>query len=290
MSSEIFDPNKIPAVNLFGPGSQPENAEDNYDYMPMPSGMSTFNQPVLPEPEELGDISEALTLLLRVVEGLENFTTSAANSLFCLDHLSANQTTMINQILGVGEVSVTIDGGAIVEVQESVMAGLWRIRHLDNSGQVVRDELEVGPIPSIVSQSAFQNAAQQVDLSIEGITGLINSPALLVELNDKVSNHQGGELPHVINLSLLPLSPEDLLLIGQRLGVGPVTILSRGYGNCRIGSTACNGVWWIKYYNSEDVLILNTIEVVDIPGVAIAAAEDIADSAHRLREILDIYQ
>ena len=74
------------------------------------------------------------------------------------------------------------------------------------------------------------------------------------------------------------------------MGVGPVTILSRGYGNCRIGSTAKRNGWWIKFYNSQDALILNTIEIVDIPSVAIAAPEDIADSADRLNEILEMYR
>jgi hydrogenase-1 operon protein HyaF len=49
-------------------------------------------------------------------------------------------------------------------------------------------------------------------------------------------------------------------------------------------------VWWVKFYNSEDALILNTIEIVDVPEVARAAAEDLADSAERLKEILEIYQ
>jgi hydrogenase-1 operon protein HyaF len=49
-------------------------------------------------------------------------------------------------------------------------------------------------------------------------------------------------------------------------------------------------VWWVKYYNSEDALILNSIEIVDVPEVACAAVEDLADSAERLAEILEVYQ
>ena len=71
--------------------------------------------------------------------------------------------------------------------------------------------------------------------------------------------------------------------------MGPTTILSRGYGNCRIGATAKEGVWWIKYYNSQDALILNTIEIVQIPEVALAAPEDIADTAERVAEIGKLY-
>jgi hydrogenase-1 operon protein HyaF len=36
-------------------------------------------------------------------------------------------------------------------------------------------------------------------------------------------------------------------------------------------------------------LILNTLEVVEMPGVVAAAPEDLADSAERLAEILEPY-
>jgi hydrogenase-1 operon protein HyaF len=49
-------------------------------------------------------------------------------------------------------------------------------------------------------------------------------------------------------------------------------------------------VWWVQYFNSQDMNILNTLEVVDVPAVACAAQEDINDSADRLSEILEIYQ
>jgi hydrogenase-1 operon protein HyaF len=37
------------------------------------------------------------------------------------------------------------------------------------------------------------------------------------------------------------------------------------------------------------VLILNTLEVVDVPAVVKAAPEDLVDSAERLKEILEPY-
>ncbi|MCG8082170.1 MAG: hydrogenase expression/formation protein, partial [Candidatus Thiodiazotropha taylori] len=68
-----------------------------------------------------------------------------------------------------------------------------------------------------------------------------------------------------------------------------LTILSRGYGNCRITSTAVQNVWWVQYFNSQDKNILNTIEIGAIPAVAAAAHEDVQDSAERLSEILEAY-
>ena len=114
----------------------------------------------------------------------------------------------------------------------------------------------------------------------------MNAPALLNELRGASANWRPGDEAHIINLTLLPVTHEDLDYLARQLGGGPVTILSRGYGNCRITSTALPCTWWVQYFNSTDQLILDTIEVVDVPVVALAADEDLADSVERLREWL----
>jgi hydrogenase-1 operon protein HyaF len=76
-------------------------------------------------------------------------------------------------------------------------------------------------------------------------------------------------------------------LMEQQLAGGCVLILSRGYGNCRILSTRVPNCWRVVYYNSSDTILLNTVEVTDIPEVACAALEDLRDSGARLREVLD---
>ena len=283
------DTNQIPVVNIFGPGSQPEETEGQLEYMPMPADMQTFAAPILPEPEELDDVSKGLELLNQVKEALVQYQQQGDEAIFDLTDLSRADIHLINQMLGMGEVSIIVDTLAPMEIQESILAGVWRIHHLDANKKVIKDCIEVASIPSCVYTLAFADAQSEIDTNTDNIAGLINSPSLLVELNDKVVNYNEQEPVHVVNLSLLPISPDDLNLLGARLGVGPITILSRGYGNCRIGSTACKSVWWIKYFNSEDALILNTIEVTNMPDVAVASAEDIADSAHRLAEILQVY-
>jgi hydrogenase-1 operon protein HyaF len=177
-----------------------------------------------------------------------------------------------------------------VQIQESVLTGVWRVQTFDAQQQLIADGIEVADIPSIVREHGFADVQTlNTDLSHLPI-GVLNAPALITEIAEKSASWEKGDLPHVINLSLLPLSTEDLAFLGERLGVGTITILSRGYGNCRIGSTRIPNVWWVKYYNSEDALILNSIEIVDVPEVACAASEDLADSAERLAEILEVYQ
>ena len=63
-------------------------------------------------------------------------------------------------------------------------------------------------------------------------------------------------------------------------------MISRGFGNCRITSTGARDVWRVQYFNSMNTLILNTIEVVDVPEVALAATEDLVDSRERLAELV----
>jgi hypothetical protein len=42
------------------------------------------------------------------------------------------------------------------------------------------------------------------------------------------------------------------------------------------------GVWRVQFFNSMDTLILDTLEVTDMPEVVLAAPEDLSDSARRL--------
>ena len=176
-------------------------------------------------------------------------------------------------------------------IQESVLAGVWRVRHFDASGLLTQDSIEVAPVPKLCRRHVFSHAAHRVEMQRETIpAGVLNAPPLLAEINDKIAEYRPGAENHVINLTLLPQTEEDLVFLIERLGEGRLTILSRGYGNCRITSTGTEHVWWVQYFNSQDKNILNTLEIGDVPAVALAAEEDIRDSAVRLNEILEIYQ
>jgi len=93
-----------------------------------------------------------------------------------------------------------------------------------------------------------------------------------------------------VNLSLLPLTAGDSALFEQQLGRGRVMVLSRGYGNCRIVNTRAAGIWRVTYFNSRDMIVLDTLEVGDVPEVACAARQDLEDSAERLAEMLQWVQ
>lgn len=267
-------------IPVVGVGSQPEE-DENLNYLEMPTGMATFRQAILPEQDDLADYPHVHTLLQQV----QNLLDAGAGHLD-LNASAVAERRLLNQILSDGEVSVLFDtrNGGHIEVQETSLPGVWWHRTLDANQTCVDETLEVGTIPQLVQQTTFANAAANFALPDVNTlpAGTINAPGLLAELHAAVSQQQFG---HVINLSLLPLSPEDLAFITACLGVGKTAILSRGYGNCRITATAIQNVWWVQYFNSTDTLILNTLEVVDVPLVACASAEDLADSRERLQEI-----
>jgi len=288
MSNDI--PIGIPTV--VGPGSQPADSDGaEISFMNLPSGMTTFESPIIPEPEDTKGMEQAITLAENIKLALDKQKADEPSITFELDTLDGKNRTFMDQLLGDGEVSVQCGGALNAQIQESVLAGLWRVHYLDEKQNIIRDTMEVGAIPSLISDMTFHNAAETLDTESFSIPeNVYNAPPLLVEISDKLSEVETSEEPHVINLSLLPHTDEDITFLSDCLGIGPTVILSRGYGNCRISSTTTNNVWWVQYFNSQDTLILNTIELSKVPAVALASNEDLEDSAERLDEILSIYR
>lgn len=275
----------IPVVP-YGPGSQPE--EEGAEYLPMPHEMQTFSMPGFQLEADPATLAAVCALFEDLRDAMRQTTVNGpGRPRITLTGMAPEVIELVNQSLGHGEVSIMVHEPVPMRMQETVYAGVWRVRELSPQGALQRDSLVAGAIPHAVQQSALLGAASGVkELPLRA--GLMNAPAILSELQDRSRRQRSGQPAHVINLSLLPVSPEDLEYLVEALGVGPVTMLSRGYGNCRITSTKLAHVWWVQYFNSMDQIILNTLEVVDVPEVALAAAEDYADSIERLGEWLAV--
>lgn len=277
------------SLPIIGQGSQPSEEDGvELDYLAMPEEMAVYRMPQVSVDLNAADLAQAKSVLQQLAADLAAYPKPAkANDLTDLDALNRQ---FVDEVLGEGEVSIICHGERTLRIQESVLAGVWRLQLLNAQQQMLADALEVGIIPGQLLQSAFTGAAGQIDTNWATLpAGVMNAPPLLAELNAKIAGYQAGAEAHTINLSLLPQTEQDLAFLDQRLGKGLVTILSRGYGNCRISSTNTKNVWWVQYFNSQDTLILNTLEVSAVPNVACASPEDIADSAERLQEILKVY-
>ncbi|MBP2305437.1 hydrogenase expression/formation protein [Azospirillum melinis] len=271
----------------FGPGSQPDASEEGLEYLPMPSGMRVY-EPHLPEVADPACAAAARDVLVRIQGALADWSPGEEIRI-PVDDLDAPILALVDEALGEGEVAVKVErAGDRLEIQEASLAGVWRVRAFGEGS--TRESLLVGAFPRVALNRAFTAMAPVVTgPTPTGLmpTGLMNGQPILTELLDRSAAWRLGDGPHAVNFSLLPHTPEDLAFVEQRLGVGATTILSRGYGNCRVTATATPNVWWVRYYNSVDTLILDTVEIVDVPAVVCAAVEDIADSAERLAEILD---
>ncbi|WP_295384048.1 hydrogenase expression/formation protein [uncultured Thiodictyon sp.] len=273
---------QIPS-GLVGPGSQPTEEDGAaLDYLPMPTTMGTYEPPSLPEPEALPALAPALALLELLQAALAAQRVADPPVVLNLALLDADNREFLEQTLGDGEVSALVAGREAARVQETRLAGVWWVRPVAGG-----DYLEVADLPALVRASAFHAAANQARLPVPLPAGVMNAPGVLAEVNAQVASREGGEPPHIVNLTLLPQTPEDLVCLAASLGAGPVTLLSRGYGNCRVAATGVRHCWRVQHYNSQEALILDSIEITPAPVSVLAAQEDLEDSAERLAEILE---
>lgn len=276
---------------IIGQGSQPKEADGvDLDFMRLPSAMTTYAMPQVSVALEPESIARVKAVLHEVQVALSSFVPNQDNS-FNVRHLTEQEQGFLNEILGEGEVSIIQNDDLNTQIQESVLAGVWRVRCFEpNTQKLCYDSIEVADMPKIIKEYTFENAAKQLHFDNKNLpAGLMNALPLVAELNAQITAYAIEKLPHVINLSLLPQTEQDLAFLYETLGKGTTSILSRGYGTNRITSTLTDKVWWVQYFNSDDTLILNTLEVSEVPSVACAAMEDLEDSATRLAEILALY-
>lgn len=262
-----------------------EAPDEGLEFMPMPREMSTFEMPRPPEPGPDADVAGARDVLQAFADAMGRWLRDGGDGpVLDLAGLDARTLRVLNESLGEGEVSAMVEAGQEVRVQETVFCGVWRQQHLQGT-RLLHDLLLAAPIPPVVTTRALEGASPRLrELPLP--RGAMNVPALVSELQQAMDRCQPQSPPHVINLTLLPLSPEDVTHLDALLAGGTVTVLSRGFGNCRISSTAARHVWRVQYYNNMRTLILNTIEVVALPEVALAAAEDLAESHGRLVDLV----
>lgn len=228
-------------------------------------------------------------LLPEIADALDRQTAAAAGILFDLSTLTDEERLLVTEVFGEGEVAATValPDGVVAEIGESVFAGLWRVRFLGADNRLLADYAEVSAVPQAVRRAA---AMTLPGLDLGNLPeGVMNAPPVLSEIADRAASYRSGTPNHVISLTLLPMLPEDIALIVGRLGAGPVKIVSRGYGTCRVQATAIHNVWSVQFFNVMDAILLDTIEIGDVPVVAQAAEEDFRDAAARLREIEEAY-
>lgn len=273
-------------VTAFGAGSQP--AKDlELDFLEMPKA-EPLRTPIPPEDladEERAAAGDVIEQLLEAMRAHRPGEPGAPR--LSLKSMAPGALRALNESLGQGEVSAVVATGADGRwrIQETAFAGVWRSLREDGHGAVVEDVLEADDMALPVKEAAARLAAGRLDAGSLP-SGVMNAPSIVDELRHHARRFKPGRAAHVVNLTLLPFAPADHEALDALLGEGPVAILSRGFGNCRIGATRARGIWRVRYFNTMNTVILDTIEVVDLPEAARAADEDFEDSLERLAELL----
>ncbi len=216
------------------------------------------------------------TLAAAAAEGLQD-------GYLDLQELDPDSVQAVEEILGAGEVTgeVSLDG-VHYRVTEAVLAGVWQVR--GNNGE---HWVEVGALPGVMTQAASSLSKAPFVVAKEA-PYVMNAPAVLAEISDRAANWVGGQ-NSVINFTLLPMSEADHDMLLSVLGRAALTLESGGFGNCRVMATRIRHVWAVQYLNALGHIILDTMEVGDVPDAVRAAKEDFEDSAERLQEILETY-
>lgn len=108
--------------------------------------------------------------------------------------------------------------------------------------------------------------------------------ALLEEICDQLETvcREGGR--HVVELTNLPITPQDLSLFAEFLGTGEVTASIEASGKTEVRETGYSGVWWIRYLGSEGNVITEQLEIASIPLIVTAHPDDMRSGAARLRQ------
>ncbi len=209
-------------------------------------------------------------------------------SLISLRSLEPGDRDTILDVLGEGDVWGSVGGSVGYTFAESVLTGLWHVEATSQDGTKT-DWLEVARIPQAVLHAAEHMPRESIRIPDRLPQGAMNSLALLTELQQRSAAYRPGEENHIINFTLLPITEADAEVLTTVLGQIPLVIRGGGYGSCRIFASGLRHVWAVQYLNSMDKVILDTLEIGGVPVAALAAREDLAESAGRLPEMMLAY-
>ena len=233
----------------------------------------------------------AIELLSNIAAATAMQTSDSPPQLFRLDNLNDLEHQLVADVLGEGEVAgvVALPDGSLAQIQESVLAGIWRVRfETDAREDASKEYVEVGAIPEIVRRAAADLTSADIEIG-QAPEGAMNVLPVLAEIRERALTYRSGTRSHIINFSLLPMNQIDMSFLQQNIGNGPIQLVSSGYGTCRVLATGLRNVWSVQFFNAMDTIILDTLEVGGVPTAVLAADEDFEDSSERLREIIEAY-
>jgi len=257
----------------------------------LPSGNGMMAVRDLGATEEAGPAVHAT--LSRIRDALAEAAKSGRAWRLRVDNLATVDRKALYDALGQGEVSVVIAGGELegeAQIMETVLPGAWIGRATHADGEIAAEWVEVGDAPRALREVAVSRP--RGDLPVDMLTpprGAMNVMSVLAEARDRAAAWTTGEPNHVMNFTLFPMTPADSAFLAKVLGEAGVRIASGGYGAARVVMTGLRHVWAVQYLNGMGTVILDTLEIGDVPEAVLASREDFEDSAGRLTDMLEAY-
>ena len=165
---------------------------------------------------------------------------------------------------------MALPDGVVAEIIESVFAGLWRIRFLGADNGIIADYAEVSAVPQAIRRAAAMTLPR-LDLGALP-EGVMNAPAVLAEIADRAEHYQFGEPNHIVSLTLLPMfagrpRPSRRSARNRTGGKSSRAVMGVAAFKRRQSTTS----WSVQFFNAMDAILLDTIEIGDVPAAAQAA-------------------
>ena len=109
---------------------------------------------------------------------------------------------------------------------------------------------------------------------------------LLHELRHALRRFTDAGTSHTIDLSSLPMAPEEQRQLQRILGEGEVRASLQALGSSNIAETAIPGIWSITHYNGDEKIVGRFLEVTDCPSLLKSQHQDLADGIDRLEQLI----
>jgi len=85
--------------------------------------------------------------------------------------LSSGDKEALNELLGVGEVSILLNVMGDTTISETSYPGVWRVVHRDVEGRLLADSVEISSVPSFVEvgRAEIKDALEQLNTIDPGL-------------------------------------------------------------------------------------------------------------------------
>ncbi len=158
--------------------------------------------------------NDAIRVLSRIAPALAAYEVGGPTPKLEIDGLDRGNRELIDQVLGEGEVGITISGPVEARINESVLTGIWRIKTLDEAGREATDHIEIADIPDVVRRAAIEGTSEDLPIGTPPEEAM-NVMPVLAEIRERMERHRPGYPAYVLNLSHLPMTPADMAFLQE---------------------------------------------------------------------------